>query len=110
MSERNLRSLMEDIANTFDSNAVSNDFVADIQFHVSGEEPGDYYFHVENKKCTFHEGIVESPKATIKAPSEVWGAILRGEMNPQLAFFRRKFTVEGDIMLLLSLASLFKAR
>jgi putative sterol carrier protein len=101
---------MEDIANTFDSSSVSNDFVADIQFHVSGEEPGDYYFHVENKKCTFYEGIAESPKATIKAPSEVWEAILQGEMNPQLAFFRRKFTVEGDIMLLLTLASLFKVK
>jgi putative sterol carrier protein len=99
---------MEDIAKAFDPNLVSNDFVADIQFKVSGEEPGNYYFHIEKGKCTLHEGIAESPKATINTPSEVWEAILQGEMNPQLAFFGRKFTVEGDLMLLLQLANLFK--
>jgi putative sterol carrier protein len=38
----------------------------------------------------------------------VWEKILTGEMNAQLAFFGRKFTVEGDLMLLIKLASLFK--
>ena len=99
---------MEDIAQAFDPSSVSNDFVADIQFNVNGEEPGNYYFHIEKGKCTLHEGIAESPKATINTPSEVWEAILRGEMNAQLAFFGRKFTVEGDLMLLLQLANLFK--
>ena len=108
MSKKNLRSLMEEIAGAFDPNSVSNDFAADIQFKVSGKEPGNYYFHIEKGKCTLHEGIAESPKATINTPSEVWEAILQGEMNPQLAFFGQKFTVEGDLMLLLKLANLFK--
>ena len=108
MSKKNLRSLMEDVAGAFDPNSVSNDFVADIQFHVSGEEPGQYYFHIEKGKCTLHEGVAESPKITIKAPSEVWQAILEGELNAQQAFFQQKFTVEGDLMLLLQLANLFK--
>ena len=99
---------MEDIAEGFDPNSVPNDFLADIQFKVSGEEPGNYYFHIENHKCTLHEGIAQSPKATINAPSEVWKAILQGEMKPQQAFFEQKFTVEGDLMQLLQLASLFK--
>lgn len=101
---------MEDIAKTFDSNAVSKDLVADIQFRVSGEEPGNYYFHIENGKCNLHEGLAESPKITIKTPSEVWTAILQGEMNAQHAFLWRKFTVEGDLMLLIQLGSMFKKR
>jgi putative sterol carrier protein len=105
---RKLRSIMEDIARTFNSCSVSNELVADIQFHVSGEDPGDYYFHIEKGKCTFHEGVAESSKITIKTPSEVWQAILEGELNPQKAFFMQKFTVEGDLMLMLQLASLFK--
>ena len=108
MSNKNLRNLMEDIAHAFDPNSVSNDFSADIQFKLSGKEPGNYFFHIENGKCTFHEGIAESPNATINAPSEVWEAILRGEMNAQLAFFGRKFTLEGDLMLLLKLRNMFK--
>jgi putative sterol carrier protein len=108
VSKKNIRDQMEDIAKAFDPSSVSNDFLADIQFEVSGGEPGNYYYHIENGKCTFHEGIAESPKATIKTPSDVWEKILTGEMNAQLAFFGRKFTVEGDLMLLIKLASLFK--
>ena len=101
---------MENMAKAFDPNTVSSDLTADIQFHVSGEEPGNYFFHIENGKCTFHEGVAETPKITIKTPSEVWTAVLEGKMSPQHAFFWRKFTVEGDLMLMLSLASMFKPR
>jgi putative sterol carrier protein len=99
---------MEDIAKAFDPNSVSKDFAADIQFNVSGGEPGNYYFNIGKGKCTFHEGTAESPKITIKTPSEVWQAILTGELNAQQAFFDQKFTVEGDLMLLLQLANLFR--
>jgi putative sterol carrier protein len=99
---------MEDIAKAFDPNSVSKDFAAEVQFSVSGEEPGNYYFHIEKGKCSFHEGVAESPKITIKTPSEVWQAVLQGELNAQQAFFEQKFTVEGNLMLLLQLANLFK--
>ena len=108
MSRKNLRNLMDDVAKAFDTNAVSNDLVAEIQFHVSGEEPGRYYFRIEDGKCTFHEGVAESPKITIKTPSEVWHAIVQGELNAQQAFFEQKFTVEGDLMLMIQLGNMFK--
>jgi putative sterol carrier protein len=108
MGTKNLHDLMLDMTKTFDSKAVSSDFVADIQFHITGNELEDCYFHIENGKCTFHKGIAKLPKATINTPSEVWQKILTGEMNVQLAFFGREFTVEGDLMLLIKLASLFK--
>lgn len=110
MNKQDFHGLMENMAEAFDSNLVSNDFVADVQFLIGGEEPGNYYFHIENGKCSFYEGIAKSPKITIKTPSEVWRAILQGDLNAQQAFFAQRFTVEGDIMLMLSLAHMFKRK
>ncbi len=104
------RVLLENMASTFDLSKVSKDFRADIQFLVSGDEPGNYFFHVEDGKCILHDGIAESPKITIKTPSEVWRAISTGELNVQKAFFGKKFTVEGNLMLMLSLANLFRSK
>ena len=108
MSQGNFPDLMISMAKTFDPTAVSNGFIMDIQFHVTGKEPGDYYFHIADGKCTLHEGVSKSPKATINTPSEVWMAIAKGELTPQQAFFEQKFTVEGDLMLLLQLRNIFK--
>ena len=108
MNKGTLRDLIVAMSKAFNANDVSSDFVADIQFHVSGEEPGDYYVHIEDGRCAFHEGVSKSPKATINTPSEVWIAIARGELDGRKAFFERKFTLEGDLMLLLQLRNMFK--
>ncbi len=87
---------------------VAGDLVADIQFVISGEEPGAYYLHIEGGTCAFHEDESASPSLTIKPPSEVWLAISRGEMDGQAAFMGQKYTVEGDFSLLMKLNDLFK--
>ncbi len=89
--------------------AVAGDLTADIQFDVSGEEPGTYYLHIGDGVCTFNEGASPTPALTIKTPSEIWLAISRGEMDGQNAFMQQKYTVEGDFNLLLKLNQLFKA-
>lgn len=81
---------------------------ADIQFLVSGEEPGTYYLHIEAGTCSFHEGEADSPSLTIKTPSEVWLSISRGELDGQSAFMQQKYTVEGDFSLLMKMNDLFK--
>jgi len=88
---------------------VAGDMVADIQFHVTGEEPGDYHLHIEGGACTFHEGTSETPKLAIHTPSDVWVAVSNGEMDGQQAFMQGKYRVEGDFSLLMKLNDLFKA-
>jgi putative sterol carrier protein len=91
----------------FDAEAAG-DLTADIQFDVSGEEPGSYYLHVENGACTFNEGQSLSPALTIHTPSEVWLAVSRGEIGGQAAFMQQKYTVEGDVNMLPKLNDMFK--
>jgi len=88
---------------------VAGDLTADIQFVVSGTEPGAYYLHIEARACSFHEGEADSPSLTIKTPSDIWLAISRGEMDGQNAFMQQKYTVEGNFNLLLKLNQLFKS-
>ena len=87
---------------------AAGDLVADIQFDVTGEEPGTYYLHIENGECTFHEGTSPAPALTIHTPSEIWLAVSRGEMDGQMAFMQQEYTVEGDFGLLMKMSQLFK--
>jgi len=107
---RNLtcREIIAGMPSAFNAEAAG-DMVADIQFRVSGEEPGDYYLHIEGGTCTFHEGTCETPKLTIHTPSDVWVAISNGEMDGQQAFMQGKYRVEGDFGLLMKLNDLFAA-
>jgi len=74
---------------------------------VTGQEPGEYYLHIEGGKCSFHEGKAESPNLTINTPSEVWLAISRGKLDGQQAFMQQKYTASGDFGLLMKLGKLF---
>ena len=89
---------------------VAGDLTADIQFHVSGDEPGDYYLSITNGHCAFNEGASPSPKLTINTPSEVWLAISRGELDGQTAFMQQKYQVEGDFGLLMKMSKMFKGK
>ena len=101
------RDLIASMTNAFSFNAAGN-LVATIQFHATGKEPGNYYLHIENGKCTFNEGVAKSPTVTIHTPSEVWIAISTGEMDGAQAFMQGKFRVEGDLRLLMKMRGLFK--
>jgi len=108
MSQLNCHDTIAGMPTVFNTE-VAGDLVADIQFIVSGGEPGSYYLHIEAGACTFHEGESASPSLTIKTPSEVWLAISRGEMDGQAAFMGQKYTVEGDFSLLMKLNEMFKS-
>ena len=107
MSKVSFRDLIANMTTAFDLKAADN-LVATIQFRVTGQAPGNYYLHIENGKCTFHEGVANSPTATIHTPSEVWIAVSTGEMDGARAFMQGKFRVEGDLGLLMKMRELFK--
>jgi putative sterol carrier protein len=88
---------------------AAGDLNGDIQFHMTGEEPGEYYLSIANGTCTFNEGTSPHPKMTINSPSEVWTAIGRNEIDGQLAFMQGKYTVSGDFGILMKLGALFKS-
>jgi multimeric flavodoxin WrbA/putative sterol carrier protein len=101
-----MRLLLRGMAAALNSQAAG-DLKATIQFEVTGKQTGNWFLSVENEKCTYHEGKVNSSNLTIKTPSEVWLAIANKEMDGQQAFMEGKYTASGDMGLLMRLRGLF---
>ena len=108
MTTLNCHDTIAGMPSVFNTEAAG-DLAADIQFRVTGEEPGTYYLHIENRVCTFREGESHAPTMTIRTPSEVWLAVSRGELDGQMAFMQQQYTVEGDFGLLMKMSQLFRS-
>jgi len=78
-----------------------------IQFNVTGDDPGQYYLDIAQQQCTAYSGVHPDPKLTINTPSEVWIKISNGKMNGATAMMTGKFTIDGDLGLLIQLNKLF---
>jgi putative sterol carrier protein len=74
---------------------------------VTGKQTGNWFLSIENGKCACREGVADAPTLTIKTPSAVWLAIANKEMDGQQAFAEGKYSVQGDIALLMRMKSLF---
>ncbi|MBI9044182.1 MAG: NAD(P)H-dependent oxidoreductase [Anaerolineaceae bacterium] len=110
IADRNLLNCHDTIAGmpiVFNAKAARN-INADIQFIVSGSEPGKYYLHIDKGTCTFHEGETSTATMTINTPSEVWLAISRGEKDGQKAFIQQEYSVHGEFALLMKMNELFQ--
>ncbi len=101
-----MRLLLKGMAITFDAQAAGA-LRASIQFEVSGKQPGNWFLSITDGKCTCSEGRAESPTLTVTTPSEVWLAVANKELDGQQAFMEGKYTVQGDISLLMRMKSLF---
>ncbi len=107
MNSLNCHDTIAGMPTVFNAEAAGG-MTAVIQFHVTGEETGDYYLAIGDGTCTFNDGIADAPTLTINTPSEIWLAVSRGELDGQMAFMQQKYTVEGDFSVLLKMNTLFR--
>jgi multimeric flavodoxin WrbA len=98
--------LLQSMPSIFDPSAAMG-LNAAYEFQVSGEEVFSAHLRIEHGTCTYGEGPADSPGVVIKTPASVWLAISRGELDGQTAFMNGKYTVEGDLTLLLKMKKLF---
>ncbi len=78
-----------------------------IQFRLTGEEPTHGYLIIKDMKCTYSEGIHPNPRTTINADSRLWLAISNNEISGDEAYINKKYTVDGDMTIMLKFADLF---
>jgi hypothetical protein len=93
----------------FDPKAAG-DTTADIQFRVTGEEPGDYYLRILRGRCESFEGVAEKPDLTVHTPNAVWMRIARGELDGGQALMNGLYRAEGDYLLLARIPEIFRVR
>ena len=101
-----MRLLLRGMAATFNPEAAG-DLEAVIQFRVTGTQPGNWFLSLKKGACAMAEGVGDAPILTITTPSDVWLAVANKEMDGQRAFMEGKYTVQGDIALLMRMNSLF---
>lgn len=77
-----------------------------IQFDLSGEDGGEWYVTIANRKATVKEGITSFANVTFSSSVGDYLAIVNGELNPVNAFMQGKVRVKGDMGLVMKLQSL----
>ena len=107
-SQDTMRDLVAGMATVFNPKEAG-DLEALIQFRVSGEDAGNYYLDIVPGSCVAYEGEHPDPTMIINTPSGVWMAISHGEMNGATALMTGKYSVKGDMGLLMRFNKLFSA-
>src|SRR5262249_39051486 len=103
---RSAESLIMGMPFAFDRKAAGG-ARATFQFHVTGEERGDYYVEVERGKARSVEGTAANSDVTIGTPDHVWVGMIHGELDGARALADELYRVEGDVNLLARLPEWF---
>jgi putative sterol carrier protein len=74
-----------------------------MQFNFSGEVSASCYFVIEKGNVDANQGTIDSPDITIETAFEIWMDIMTGKADGQQMFMEQKYSVEGDLALMLQL-------
>ena len=74
-----------------------------LQINFSGEVTESCYFVIEQGNVAAEKGSKENPDITIETPFEVWMDIITGKADGQQMFMEQKYTVKGDLSLMIQL-------
>jgi putative sterol carrier protein len=81
-----------------------------IQYHLTGEEGGDYIITIADDTCKVEEGVAEDPTMTLTADGRYFGDVLLGKEDGMKGFMQGKLKLAGDLNLAMKLTSFFKMK
>ena len=81
-----------------------------IQYHLTGDQGGDWIIMIKDGACRVSKGIAETPKMTLTADAMEFHDILLGKLDGMAAFMMGKLKLSGDLNLAMKLTSFFKVR
>jgi putative sterol carrier protein len=79
-----------------------------VQYHLTGDEGGDYIIQIRDDKCSVSEGVAEDPVMTMTADGEYFRDVLLGKEDGMKGFMDGKLQLAGDLNLAMKLTSFFK--
>ncbi len=86
----------------------ANGVNAVIQYHLSGNEGGEWIVSIKDGQCTVQQGTTPSPNMTLTADAQDYKDVITGKLNPMTAFMTGKVRLAGDLNLAMKLTSFFK--
>ncbi len=109
MAEYTVRQLILNHEKAFiPEKAVGVDTV--FQYHLTGEEGGDWIIKIKDGVCKVEEGVAENPKMSLTADAKEFGDILLGKMDGMAAFMQGKLQLKGDLNLAMKFTTFFKMK
>ena len=85
----------------------AGDTSATLQFNFEGDVQGSCHFEIRNGNLEAKKGAAENASMTINSPFELWMDIMAGKADGQQMFMEQKYTVDGDLNLLLRMNEFF---
>jgi len=79
-----------------------------VQYHLTGDEGGDYIITIGDDKCSVQEGVAEDPVMTMTADGPYFRDVLLGKEDGMKGFMEGKLQLAGDLNLAMKLTSFFK--
>ncbi len=107
MTETNLQTLMQQAVNAFQPQKAAG-VDAKIQFHITGNQGGDWVASIQNQKLSVDPGTTPNPNLTLSADTQDLLNMYSGKLNPMQAFMQGKVQIKGDMGLAMRLMDMFK--
>ena len=79
-----------------------------IQYHLTGEEAGDWVVKIGDGKCEVEQGTTDNATMTLRADSQDYKDIILGNLDPMTAFMQQKVKLTGNLNMALGLTKYFK--
>jgi len=98
--------LFAQVDEAFDPEKAGN-LRAVFQFNLSGEDGGDWYITIADKKCQVDTGSAEKPSVTVKMDAGDFVKMVDGDLQPVVAFMQGRIKLEGDMNLAMKVQDLF---
>lgn len=109
MSDITVEELMDRMPKAFKPEAAEG-VDAVIQYHLDGEEGGDWVVSIQDQQCTVEKGTTVDPTMTLMADAEDYKDVILGNLDPMAAFMQQKVRLKGNLNLALGLTKYFKMR
>ena len=77
-----------------------------VQFKISGENGGEWYMTIKDKKLEIKQGTTDSPNITLSMKDTDYVALVNGKLSGQKAFMTGKLKFKGDMGLGMKLQKL----
>ena len=74
-----------------------------LQFLFEEDDKGACYFTIKSDKVLSDQGIFKNPDITVRTSFELWMDIMTNKVDGQKMFLDQKYTIEGDLELMIEL-------
>ena len=106
MTLTSVKEIFEKMPQVFNAPAATGlDLV--FQFHITGDQGGDWNVTVKEGACKIETGVHTSPSVSLTMADQDWLAMCNGTLNGMTAFMTGKLKASGDIMAAQRIQSLF---